>query len=331
VKLVWGSEMSAASGRQRWPDVGESVQYSCGVGWLGCEDGIVFVAYNQAWMDQSSPWWVKANRAKEHLDSLSRLVDEFRALGPYSLTAEPTEKAGRLAYRLRFWRPVPVALSATVGDVLHNLRAALESLAFEVARHSQGGSLTADQEKFSTFPICQTPQAFDAFFNGKKGLLYDSRARAAFRSVQPFVNLEAAQNLGVALDQIFEESFLWSELHRLDALWNIDKHRRLTLMAWWPDLIHWSSNGPSNRQAFPGDGTLADGSILLYIEGADEGQSDELRHEFNLVLTDDPAFSRSHGITNDVVDVLEQWRQHIVDLVVFPRVFTIMSQAAVHA
>jgi hypothetical protein len=173
----------AASVRQRWPDVGESVEYSCSVGWLGCEDGIVFVAYNQAWMDQSSSWWVKANRAKEHLDSLSRLVDEFRALGPYSLTAEPTEKAGRLAYRLRFSRPVPVALSATVGDVLHNLRAALESLAFEVARRSQGGFLTADQEKVSTFPICQTPQAFDAFFNGKKGLLYDSRARAAFRSV----------------------------------------------------------------------------------------------------------------------------------------------------
>ena len=121
--------------------------------------------------------------------------------------------------------------------------------------------------------------------------MYNSRARAAFRSVQPFVNLEAAQNLGVAMDQTFEESFLWSELHRVDTLWNIDKHRRLTLMAWWPDLIHWSSNGPSNRQAFPGDGTLADGSILLYIEGADDGQSDELRHEFNLVLTDDPAFS----------------------------------------
>jgi hypothetical protein len=129
-------------------------------------------------MDQSSSWWAKANRAKEHIDSLSRLVDEFRALGPYSLTAEPTDKAGRLAYRLRFSRPVPVAVSTTVGDVLHNLRAALESLAFEVAKRSQGGSLTVDQEKASTFPICQTPQAFDAFFKGSKGLLYDSRARS---------------------------------------------------------------------------------------------------------------------------------------------------------
>jgi len=55
--------------------------------------------------------------------------------------------------------------------VLHNLRAALECLAFEVARRSQGGTLTAKQEKESTFPICESPEDFDASFKGKKGLL----------------------------------------------------------------------------------------------------------------------------------------------------------------
>lgn len=103
-------------------------------------------------------------------------------------------------------------------------------------------------------------------------------------------------------------------LHRLDTLWNIDKHRRLALMAWWPDLISWGSNGPTNRRAFPGDGTVADGSILLYIEGSDEGQGDELSHEFNLVLTDDPAASPDLGATEDVVRLLEGWHQHIVNL-----------------
>jgi hypothetical protein len=288
----------------------------------------VLVAYDQTWMDQGSSWWAKANSAKEHIDSLRRRVDEFRASEPYSLTPEPTEKPDRLAYRLRFSKPVPVAISTTVGDVLHNLRAALESLAFEVARRSQGGTLTANQEKASTFPICETPEAFDAFFKGKKRLLYDTGACTAFRSVQPFVNLEEAHKLSVALDQSFEQTFRWNELHRLDTLWNIDKHRRLTLMAWWPDLIYWGSNGPSNRRALPGDGTLTDGSILLYIEGTDDGQGDELRHEFNLVLTDDPAFTREHG-TADVVDLLSRWHQHIVDLVVFPSVFRSMSQAIV--
>jgi hypothetical protein len=286
----------------------------------------MFVTYDSSWADQSSSWWAKANRAKEHIDSLRHLVDEFRASRPYTLTPEPTDTPDRLAYRLRFSRPVPVAISTTVGDVLHNLRAALESLAFEVARQSQNGMLTADQEKASTFPICETPEAFDAFFKGKKAPLYDSRARTALRSAQPFVNLEEAQKLGVALDQSFEETFHWNELHRLDTLWNIDKHRRLALMAWWPDLIYWGSNGPSNRRALPGDGTLADGSILLYIDGTDEDQGDELSHEFNLVLTDDPAFSRDHGATDDVVDLLERWHQHIANLV-FPRLFTVMSQA----
>jgi hypothetical protein len=214
-----------------------------------CEDDAVLVSYGPTWMDQDSSWWAKANRAKEHIDSLRRQVDDYRASAPYSLTPEPTEKLARLAYRLRFPKPVPATVSTTVGDALHNLRAALESLAFEVARRSQGGTLTAKQEKDSTFPICESPEDFDAFFKGKNGLLYDRRGRAALRSVQPFVNLEEAHRLGIALDRNFEETFRWSELHRLDALWNIDKHRRLTLMAWRPDFVYWGSNGPSNRRA----------------------------------------------------------------------------------
>lgn len=294
-------------------------------GW-GATMLFMLVTYDQTWDDQTSSWWAKINRAKEHIDSLHRLVDEFRASGPYSLTPEPTEEPGRLAYRLRFSKPVPAAIGTMVGDALHNMRGALESLAFEAARRSHSGTLTTDQEQASTFPICRSPDAFDAFFKGKKKLLYDGRARAAFRSVQPFVNLEQAQSVGVALHESFDEAFRWDALHRLDTLWNLDKHRRLTIMAWWPDLIHWSSNGPSNRRALPGDGTLTNGSILLYIEGADDAQGNELRHEFNLVLTDDPAFSSGHEKTVDVVDLLERW-QHIVGLVVFPRIFTIMSQA----
>jgi hypothetical protein len=67
---------------------------------------------------------------------------------------------------------------------------------------------------------------------------------------------------------------------RLDAVWNIDKHRRLAGTAWWPDIIYWGSNGESHRKASRGDGTVADGSILLYIDGSDEGQGDELSYEF---------------------------------------------------
>jgi hypothetical protein len=275
-------------------------------------------------MDPDSAWWAKLNHAGEHLTALRTRVDDFRRSNPYSLSPEPTETPGRLAYRLKFLRPFPVAISTTVGDVLHNQRAALESLAFELATRGHGGTLTAAQERASTFPICRTPDAFDRFFAAKTRVgLYDERARKALRRVQPFTQLEEAHRLGVARDKTFAEEYQWDELHRLDVLWNIDKHRRLTLIAWWPDLIYWGSNGPTNRRALPGDGTLSDGSILLYIEGNDEGQGIELNHDFNIVLTDDPAFDRSLDVTRDLIGLLERWHWHIAN-VVFPTVFAAM-------
>lgn len=131
----------------------------------------MFVSYDPAWDDQNSSWWAKINRAREHMESAHRLVDQFRASQPYSLLPESTDKPGRVAYRLRIARPVPVAVSTTVGDALHNMRGALESLAFELARRSQATPLTAAQERASTFPICQSPGIVRRLLQGRKDVL----------------------------------------------------------------------------------------------------------------------------------------------------------------
>jgi hypothetical protein len=280
---------------------------------------------DRSWEDRDAPWWVKADRAQEHLVRLRKEVGEFRATRPYTLDPEPTTKPDVLAYRLRYRREVPTTISATIGDVLHNLRAALENLAFEVARRDQGGLLAENRAHLPTFPICDTPEAFDQFVSERtrKGLEYTSRGQAALRSEQPFVIVERSHKLGVALHERYDENFRWSCLHRLDKLWNVDKHRRLTLMAWWLDLLWWGSNGPSNRRVWPGEG-VRDGAILFYLKGKDEGNSD-VQHEFNLVLTDDPAYSGDNqGCTEDVVAMLTNWHRHIANCI-FPSVFKIMS------
>jgi hypothetical protein len=94
------------------------------------------MAPDPSWLDRTSAWWAKADRAQEHLRSLRGQVEEFRTSKPYTVIPEPTDTPGRTAYRLRLHRPVPVAISTTVGDVLHNLRSALDSLAYEMARRS---------------------------------------------------------------------------------------------------------------------------------------------------------------------------------------------------
>lgn len=186
----------------------------------------------------------------------------------------------------------------------HKLRAALENLAFEVARRAQGGTLTPEQEGASTFPIKTNPTAFDRFFTGARAILYDDRARRAFRQVQPFAFDETALQYGVTPSGSYDDNALWHNLYRLDKLWNIDKHRRLTLVAWWPDIVYWGSNGPSNRRMLPGDGTVADGSVLFYMQGRDDGMGDRVHEEFNLTLTDDPGFRPAEGASDDVVKLL---------------------------
>lgn len=95
--------------------------------------------YDPTWMDPTASWQAKLSRAGSHLESLARQVEEFRQSQPYSVTPGPTEKPGRLAHRLRYLKPVPVEISTTIGDVLHNQRSALENLAFELAKSSRGG------------------------------------------------------------------------------------------------------------------------------------------------------------------------------------------------
>jgi hypothetical protein len=309
------------AGRRRWAWPVRKPRAPMGSRW---HHGRMLVSFDPTWADPTSSWWAKANRAGEHVESLRAQVAAFRASRPYSLTAEPTDVPDRLAYRLRFLRPVPISISTTVGDILSNLRAALECLAYEVARRTQGGHLTPEQEQASTFPIKATPDAFDDFFKGKRRALYDDRARRAFRQVQPFFYDEQAVQYGVALSDSYKERAQWHPLIRLDRLWNIDKHRRLAIMAWWPDLIYWGSNGPSSRQMLPGDGTVADGSILFYMQGRDEDMGDEVNHEFNLAITDDPGFRPRDGATDDVVKLLAGWHQNLVT-VVLPQVFAIMS------
>jgi hypothetical protein len=293
------------------------------------------MTYDPSWLDHTSAWWAKADRAQHHLRLLDRLVAEFRASEPYRVVPRPTDTPGRTEYRLHIHKPVPPEISTTIGDILHNLRSALDSLAYEMALRGRDRPMTKKQERACVFPVRETPERFDEFFDQDskhegdriRAALYGDRARAAFRSVQPFRIHEEAMLLGVEVTDTYEQEYRWSELYRLTQLSNLDKHRRLGLMAWWPDLVYWMSNGPSQRRWLGGDGTFADGSVLGYMVGqdADVGE-EEVFHDFNLILADDPAHDASDPTSNtpDVVDMLNRWHQYITDWV-FGRVFGAIS------
>jgi hypothetical protein len=153
------------------------------------------MTYDPSWLDRTSAWWAKADRAHHHLRSLGRQVEEFRASKPYTVVPQATDTPGRTEYRLRVDQPMPVEISTTVGDVLHNLRSALDSLAYEVARRGLNRPMTIEEQAACAFPVRATPESFDRFFDETstsprtrlRSALYRGQARAAFRSVQPSV------------------------------------------------------------------------------------------------------------------------------------------------
>ena len=128
--------------------------------------------------------------------------------------------------------PIPVHLSTTIGDALHNLRSALDCAAYEMARRHVGRDLTEDEELACEFPIRDDPDKLDRFFSGSRSCVRERRQS------------------------------LTTPLWLLARLSNIDKHRRLHLTAWWPDIVYWGSDEPSHCRWRWGAPPYEDGRIL---------------------------------------------------------------------
>lgn len=244
------------------------------------------------------------------------MMAEYRSGVPFTVEKEQTAIPDRFAYRLRIHTPPPVALSTLIGDALHNLRSSLDSLAFGLAVYSLDRPLTEQEERAVEFPICESPAEFDAFFGARRDRagLYNHVAKRALRGQQSFAIAERIEVWpeGEDAETHYTESFQWDGLNRLRHLNNVDKHRHLTVMAWWPQLVWWGSSEEGTRRLLRGDGTLADGSVLWYLEGRDDGGSD-LQHDFALVLTNDRGHEPSHPYNQptDCVELLTYWHGEV--------------------
>jgi hypothetical protein len=276
----------------------------------------------EPWMlDDAAPWWAKLRRANVHRETLAALVAEFRAGEPYTLKPEQTNEPDVVAYRLRILREAPADISTVVGDVLHNLRSALDSLAHTLAEQSKGSELTSAETSATEFPICEMPDDYSRFFGEPKsfaegkepgnaqrlrGDIYDERARQAMRVVQSFRWAEMWEEVSdEERRRRYREEFEWSSIPRLRRMHNIDKHRRLPALAvGWPQMFWYSTNEGDQVGFRWGHLPFEDDTILCYLVGPQAAQT-ELRHDFALVLTDDPTHRPGDGEPYEPQDCLE--------------------------
>lgn len=149
---------------------------------------------------------VKTARAREHFSQLLAATEQYFETDPFHVDIEEDDR-GRTVYRLHVETPPPPRLSAVAGDILHNLRAGLDHLAYALVE-ANGGS----PGRHTEFPIARNAADFSSLLNGRlKGA--SRRAKALTKRFKPY--------------QGGTEGF-W-ELHQLDIR---DKHRLLiTLVA----------------------------------------------------------------------------------------------------
>ncbi len=164
---------------------------------------------------------LKLQRAEQHLASLDALVAGLRGRRPYPVSETFDPKRQKWIYHLRLDGIEPPEMFPIVlGDVLFNMRSALDHLVVAIA--------PKDFKKRVGFPICTVDplatdertgkyldaQASGAWISRTKGLPAD--CVAAIRRLQPY---EAGRQLS--------EPAEGHPLAILSALQNADKHRNL--------------------------------------------------------------------------------------------------------
>jgi hypothetical protein len=92
-------------------------------------------------------WQTKVGRAKRHYAELEAALASFFAAAPYKVSTRKNDE-GKLVYYLSDVADVPDEISLIIGDVIQNLRSALDQLAYTLWVNEAGGQGKAERVYF---------------------------------------------------------------------------------------------------------------------------------------------------------------------------------------
>lgn len=147
---------------------------------------------------------LKIKRAKEHINDLNALIDAYLAERPMKLFITQDRKTAEKSGIVKIERPIPVNVAVILGDALHNLRTALDHLAYHLI-----GRLTSSEQGIH-FPFAWKSDPVSV--------------RQTIRSRQMHLAGEHVADAVQDLNFYFGGNSLLSGLHILDIA---DKHKLL--------------------------------------------------------------------------------------------------------
>lgn len=164
------------------------------------------------------PWRIKLRQAESHLNRFdqecARYVDESHV--GFDFDTDIVE--GSISVRLCADAPPPMLLGAIVGDVLHNLRSSLDSIAWETC---QRAGVSADREHHVYFPIGTDASNWTSLARRRLPCVGAGQLRV-FEELQPWFQDEVIRSHGLPVDPS------WATRHPLARLHDLarrDRHR----------------------------------------------------------------------------------------------------------
>ncbi len=182
---------------------------------------------------------MKLDRAKRQMKELGNAVRSFFRTKPYKFSGKPNPQAPEVIYRMDFVKPIPSEIPLIAGEIIQNLRSALDHLAYQLyCSGTKGGTLN----KEIAFPIAESKPKYDDIKPRRtKGM--SPAAIAAIDAVQPY---------GGGND------VLW----HLHALNNIDKHRLILTVG---SAINSFDAGAVMQQKAPKGSGLSRANLSLFL------------------------------------------------------------------
>jgi hypothetical protein len=105
--------------------------------------------------------WAKYKRADAHADALHREVSLFSEADAIKIIHDGDLETGDYVFWVELLEEPPLReWGLTVGDILHNLHSALDSLAWQLTIAHYGRELTGSEAKSIYFPLSRCPSDF---------------------------------------------------------------------------------------------------------------------------------------------------------------------------
>jgi hypothetical protein len=129
---------------------------------------------------------LKIQRASEHLGDLYARHRYFGTPHPYGIYTERDEEAKVVRYRFHLYKTIPPEWSLIIGDLLHNLRSALDLIAWQLVEAN--GNRPDEHTKF---PIGESEKAWESGESGakilqRKGHAIGDEPMAVLRTLKPY-------------------------------------------------------------------------------------------------------------------------------------------------